>query len=201
MAKILSKSGDSLADVYDIEGSIAGIEDLQSKDVNLVHEMGGTIFSERLSAQMVLVASSGVLQSVTFTAGVTIPVTSRLLGLAVVVTLASRITQLSVGIGSPVAIDDTEIPIFVWENADAAQDVEVLIDGTVESRELLISPGGIFAPTILMGNDSPRRANIIQLRGETNAFGAGNIAVTVIAHILFPQRGGLSSRGLPIPGW
>ena len=45
MVKILSQAGISLADLYNVEGSIAGIEQLDTRELPIVHEMSGTIFS------------------------------------------------------------------------------------------------------------------------------------------------------------
>ena len=67
MPKILSQAGDSLADSYDVAGSIAGVDDLITQDVQLLHEMGGTIFSERLTSQVLTIASGSIAQNSEYT--------------------------------------------------------------------------------------------------------------------------------------
>jgi len=112
MAKVLSKSGDSLADVYDVEGSIAGIERLQSEEVHLTHDMGQTLFSERLASRM-LELSSGVLsQSTVFNVNFSIGITSRLLAIQVLSTNSGRLVKCSVAITSPPAVDNMDVPIW-----------------------------------------------------------------------------------------
>ena len=197
MAKILSKSGDSLADVYDVQGSIAGMDDLKSEEVNLVHEMGGTIFSERLSAAIFPLTTGAIAQSIAFNTGLLLPQTSRLLGLSVVSNNPGRLVDVSVHITAPL----TELPVFAWVNADGQISVRMLISGSVATN-FLLRPGSVLqVPNLFIGEDSPLPASTITIRGNTSAFGAGTVTTQAIAYIAFPQIGGLSNRGLPIPSW
>ena len=68
MPKILAQAGISLADVYDVEGSIAGTDELLSEDVSLVHEMGGHMMSERCRSFVVTLATGDQIQNANFAA-------------------------------------------------------------------------------------------------------------------------------------
>ncbi len=202
MAKILSKSGDSLADVYDVKGSIAGIEDLQSDDVNLVHEMGATIFSERLSSRILAITTGAIAQSQQINTTFTFTETSRLFGIQVITDNVARLNDISVHITSAPAIDNTDIPIFAWVGAsDSSRGINVLVAGSLLGVAMLIPASPANVPNLMIGVDSPRPAAQITLRGDTTAFGAGTVTTQLIVHVGFPQIGGVSSRGLPLPGW
>jgi len=201
VVKILSKSGDSLADVYDVQGSIAGIDNLESKEVQLVHEMGATIFSERLSSSMVAISSGAVDQSLEWDVSVGFNQNSRVLGIAVVSSNEGRLTNATVSIRSGVSIDNMEVPIWAWDAGGGVVAARVLVGGSLTNRNLLISEMVPIVPNFLVGPDSPRPADILQFRGGTTAFGAGAVTTQLLVYLAFPQTGGLSSRGLPIPSW
>ena len=201
MGKILSKSGDSLADVYDVKGSIAGIEELLSKDVNLVHEMGATIFSERLSGRILSITTGAILQDTQFDVAFSFSETSRLLGLQVVSTSPSRISRCQVSITSGPSFDNTDLPIFIWDSTLGSRAINVLIGGALQVLSILIPAQAQLIPNLMLGFDSPRPSSTITMRGLTTGFGAGNVTITALVYVAFPQLGGVSSRGLPIPGW
>ena len=203
MSKILAKSGDSLADLYDVEGSIAGISELQSKDVNLVHEMGAVLHSERLSTVMIDVSTGPVLQTILFTESFELTIAhSRLLGVQIFTTDSARVSIAQVSITSPPGIDNADMPIFVWDAAeDVARTVDILVDGQITLGELLMPLNQSWIPNLLVGPDSPRPANILTLRGRTTSFGAGDVTTRMLLYVAFPEVAGLSSRGLPIPSW
>ncbi len=202
MAKILSKSGDSLADVYDVEGSQAGVENLESKDVHLVHEMGATIFNERLASRVLALSSGAVAASTAWNVNFSVSRNTRILALACVTDNVGRITANQVSITSGPAVDNTEVPIWGWLGAsDGSRVLSVMIAGVVANRTVLI-PGLVGEiPNLLIGTDSPRPAQTITMRGVSNAFGAGTVETQVLVLFGFAQTEGLSSRGLPIPGW
>jgi len=199
VAKILSKSGDSLADVYDVAGSIAGIDDLLSEDVNLVHEMGATIFSERLSAAVFPLTSGAIPQSTAFNSALPLAQTSRILGLAVVTDQIARINDVQVSINSQGV--DTDCPIFSWISSDPSKVVRITIGGSLQTLTLLTPAYLPFIPNLTINQGSPSPVSTLILRGQTNAFGAGTVITQAIFFIAFPQVDGLSNRGLPLPGW
>ena len=201
MSKILAKSGDSLADVYDVEGSIAGIDDLVSREVNLVHEMGATIFSERLAGRMLDISSGAILQNIQFDVNFSVSVTSRILALQVVTTSSTRLNRVQVSITSPPSLDNSDVPIWVWDSNDGFRFANVLTAGALASINILVPAMTPQIPTLLVGQDSPRQVSTITLRGLTTGFGAGNVTTRLILYVAFPQLGGVSSRGLPLPGW
>ena len=201
MAKILSKSGASLADTYDVVGSIAGIDDLVSREVSLVHEMGGTIFSERLRASIVPMATAAQAASTSWSINFTIEETARLLALAVISDDAGRVANCNVAIESTQGLGDA-VPIWVWDSADASKTVRAFIAGVTTVPRALIPAGPPIIPNLLIGRGSPGRADIIAFRGTTTAFGAGTVTTTAIIYLAFPGReSSTSSFGLPLPGW
>jgi len=200
MAKIFSKSGDSLADIYDVAGSIAGIEQLQSEDVNLVHEMGTTIFSERFAAAVFTLASGSILQSTDFEVQTTIGATvTRLLGVRLVSNATGRISRAQLSLTSTLA--PTDMPIYAWDSTDGETTIDVHISGGTTTQFLLHPLNQIFVPNLLIGSDSELPVRTISMRGASSAFGAGNVTVTAILYMGFSQLGGVSSRGLPVPSW
>ena len=203
MPKVLAQAGTSLADVYDVEGSVAGVEQLLSQEVNLVHEMGGTIFSERFSTFIRRTQTAATLQSVDIDEVITgLPNPYwRVLGVVVLVDVTGRLTRMCVNIRDPVVGTGREIPVWIW---DAANSNAVRIDeeGTVLVREALTPvPGTTLVPSMGVGDLQPQGTTELSLRGRTSAFGAGTVTITALIQIGFAQVGGISSKGLPLPGW
>lgn len=204
MVKILSQTGMSLADIYDVVGSVAGVEQLESREVTLLHEMGATIFSERYS-QFIRAGSSGAIaQSVNFNVVLNdLPsFPFRILGVSVFADAAARVALASVALRS--ASNDREIPIWIY---DFNVDVEVLVrhslDGAAVVNTTFLRPTQLLEaiPAMAAGLTQPQRVNEIAFRGQAIAFGAGTVTVRMLLHLGFGQVGGISSRGLPIPSW
>jgi len=201
VVKVLSKSGDSLADTYDVEGSIAGIEQLRSEEITLVHEMGATVFSERFSTFTRQQVTAAIGQSVDFTAIITnLPdFPTRLLGVSVISDDSSRVARASVAILDPGVPRD--FPVWVWDLV-VSLNIEIDIGSGQETLNILAGIGGVnMLPNFCGGVAAPQAAEQLVLRGRTTAFGAGTVVIRLLAHLAFAQVGGLSSRGLPIPGW
>jgi hypothetical protein len=209
MSKILSQAGDSLADSYDVAGSIAGVEDLISQDVQLLHEMGGTIFSERLRSQVITLATGAIGQNSEFDASfawdslVDSPV--RVLGIQVVASAVTRVqlAQVSIqGVGSM-----SEIPFFSYDYDDDAAGLIILsIQGAAVSTYIHLSPRQIQVPTLVTrAGDSGVMPGFI-LRGLTTGFGSGTVQCTALIHVAragqaTPVAGDPKSHGLPLPSW
>ena len=203
MAKILSQAGVTLADIYDVEGSISGIDSLESRELPIVHEMGATVFSERYNASFRRLATGNLLQNVAFDVVITnLPVTiTRLLALVVTSDNRGRIAQCTVSVRSP--DDDQDIPI--WNFAVGASEVARFQDdgAAVGAVDLLTpQPGSFFVPNMIGGSgQGPSMVQDIALRGLTTGFGAGNVFVNAIIYMAFPFVTGTRSQGLPIPSW
>ena len=202
MAKILSRSGDSLADVYDVQGSIAGIECLASEEVSLVHEMGETIFSERLAVTIRKLSSTAILQSTNFDVFFDNNPSSimRVLGV-VVITSADRVANCTVNIRRP--DQDTEIPLWNWDTAvDGQVNGRLVVSGSVLNTIMLVPAVPISPmPNLMLGTDQFDHSADIAFRGTTTAFGAGTVTVQLLLYLAFARTAGISSYGLPIPGW
>ena len=204
MVKILTQSGASLADIYDVQGSIAGIEQLETKELPIVHEMGATVFSERLFGQILRGTTGALLQNATWDITIAAPAAIyRVLGVFMFVDTAARtsIAQVSLrAIGT-----NREMPISIW---NASNDVESSLRfqdngaaigtsiGLVQNRAPIMPSLGISDGQLGRVGDE------IVFRGLTTGFGAGNLTAVALIYVgssaITPA---ISSFGLPIPGW
>jgi len=198
--KVLGKAGESLADVYDVKGSIAGVEQLESRDVGLVHEMGGTIFSERLRTDIIRGTLGALAQNITtdnFFSSFFLDRPSRILGLEMITTDAARLTLLTMSLRTE---DDQEIPIWAWENGDPTLQVRFVDGGSSGTITLLLNQmQSNTLPSLLVGdvNRVPR----VGIHQVTAGFGAGTVTTSMILHTLHTVEQGVSSHGLPLPSW
>lgn len=202
--KILSKSGDSLADIYDVEGSIAGIEELETHELPIVHEMGSTIFSERLGGFISRSSTGAILQTITFNIVQTSlgAIPARVLGLVVFTDNNARVSHVTVSIRDP--FDNREIPIFIWDTAGGVAVIGRFDDaGTIANFDILqnMMSGGL--PNMLIGTGQEQPVDQLAFRGLSTTFGAGDVTISMMMYRAEAQAqaGGISSRGLPIPGW
>jgi len=203
MVKILSQAGMSLADVYDVVGSVAGIDQLESREVSLVHEMGGTLVSERMSSFIRRTATNNILQSVTWdiTVGDLPDGMSRILSVAVFCNVTARISHAQISVREPVG--GREVPCWAW---DSAIDDEITIrlqdnDGAVADFFLLRPDVMLNLPGMLFGGGQRQQVPDFAFRGETAAFGAGNVTTVALVQLAFTHTGEISSFGLPVPSW
>jgi len=206
MVKILSRSGDSLADTYNVVGSVAGIEQLETRELPIVHEMGATLFSERFSTTIRRQVSGALNQSNNFDVVITnLPAgISRIFGVAVFVPVAEagRVSLAQVSVRDPTS--GRELPIWLWSSVAGSEVTARLEDnaGGVATVSILRPAQPLEAiPSILTGRGQPQRVSDIAIRAETLAFGAGTVTITALVYIGFSQVGGISSRGLPVPSW
>ena len=202
-AKIQTKSGDSLADTYDVVGSVAGLEFLDTEEVKTVHEMGGTIFSERASGR-IRTFSQTLAQSLDFATAIAdlSGPPFRLYGVIVVTSVTARIATLCV---SWRGLDpQTEHPIWVWDgtNEDTVR-FDMLGIGTGNRLVLRPIPEYSHFPYTGYGPSQPFNVGQLILRGTTTAFGAGTVEATVNLYqaVVTSNVVGSESRGVPIPSW
>ena len=202
MVKILSKSGDSLADIYDVEGSIAGIEQLETRDLPIMHEMGATVFSERFNTRIFRIASAARAQNVAFTVEIaTLPETPcRLLGVQCIADDVTELTRFAVTARDPTLQQD--IPVWAW---DGSNSVPIrLTDLTLEADFDLLTPAlGFNVPTFMGGREQQGpMVSSVTITGLTAGFGAGTTRASALLLMAFPLRDiNISSKGLPIPSW
>ena len=207
MVKILSQSGNSLADVYDVEGSIAGIDQLETRELPIVHEMGHTVFSERLSGSIRRISSGALAQNLTWDIIIAdLPVTpTRVFGVACLVDTAGRTVVATVSVRTAVPSGgEREFPIFNFDTTQGTATCRIQDNGAAVANLNLLENGLRAAgpqPSMVIGNEQPQPIDRIAFRGLTAGFGAGTVTVTALIYIGFSQVAGISSRGLPIPGW
>lgn len=207
MVKILSQSGNSLADIYDVRGSIAGIDQLETRELPIVHEMGSTIFSERFVTTIRRAISGNVLQNTGINVVIeNMPVMpTRILAIAVITDNALRLSRMALMARDPDSgAAGMEVPIWQWDSTnftpvgmidldDATPQVYELLRGTFEAS---------FVPNFTGGStQGASHVSQIALRGLTTGFGAGTVFVRALIYVAFPFVEGLSSRGLPVPSW
>jgi len=200
MPKILSQAGKSLADVYDVVGSIAGIDDLNSREVQLTHDMASTIFSERMSSRIVSTSTGATAQDEDIDIEVPgLPDTPfRVHGVNLTnsgTTTVARLLHMIVVLHD--VANDNDIIIWMWNGTIENQRYES------DAKEVLMpEPGWQNAlPTLGMGGDQPATVPQIIIRGRTLGFGAGTVNIGIRVHFTFSQLEGVSSVGLPIPSW
>jgi len=208
---ILGRPGFSLADVYEIEGSSVGVDDLQTKEVHLVHELGGQIVGERLRTFLHHFESADNLQSVAFDVadGQLNDVPCRILGLCVTTDTIARLTGVQVSLESA---DNAfgEFPLFVWSTGnDTETAFRYSQPGASPSTEGYLSVTDANQmqahPTLAARGEDDLMGNLV-MRGDTAAFGAGTVKIHVMALIARCERipsapGDPKNFGLPFPSW
>lgn len=205
MVKILSQAGASLADVYDVKGSIAGIDELSTRELPIVHEMGGTVFSERFNTDVRFITTGALNQNTTWDIVLSnLPaVPSRILGVLVLATTVSRLSVATLSVRSRVSGAENEVPIFAWDtnrgNVTARLVSNGAAPGSVNTLENSLDIATL--PSMLAGDGEADSVNEVAFRGLTTGFGAGTVTATALVYLAFPELGGVSSRGLPVPSW
>jgi len=205
--KILSQAGTSLADVYDIEGSIVGLEELDAADVKVVHDLGPQIHSERLLSFLIRVTPGGVAQNTAFnvtTGGIPDSV-NRLLAITVIADGTAEITNAQASIQDPNS--ENEIPLWSWDSTNDVENTIQWSDGgaAVSARFLLVAKHDHPIELLTRIGDAGPMPQII-FRGLTSGFGAGLVIPILLLHLARPDRGNPSagspsSHGLPVPSW
>lgn len=202
MVKILSQSGNSLADIYDVEGSIAGIDHLETHELPIVHEVGATVFSERFRTSIRRLNTGNLLQNVDFNVVIEdLPETpTRLLGLTVIADTGARVLRAALLVRD--AVSNREVPVWVYDGSTIIP-TRMTDAGSLATVDLLVGSGpASMLPIFIGGNATPQSVDSVSLRGTTTGFGAGNVDITCYFLQAFPtDLTRLGSRGLPIPSW
>lgn len=208
--KVLSQAGFSLADVYDIEGSIAGIDHVDTHEVHLTHEMGGQVFSERLQSFFRLGRTGDINQNTNFDIDIVGDLgnaITRILSVFVMADTVARTNHCVISLSNN--ITGREIPIWSWDTADDGEtQVRFVDDGAPAAVFFGLRQTGINRlPTLLTQVGSDKTMPRVFLRGATTGFGAGTVEVLALVHLAVASPGtpvppgAPSSFGLPIPGW
>ena len=218
MAKVQAQAGKSLADVYAVEGSIVGVEELVTQDVTLSHEMGGEIHSERLTCNQVRISSGDIAASTDFNVGVnpsgtgvapyyTPDVTNRILGVFLAVVAADVNHFEYVALSLRDLNSSREMPIYTWDDSDDDQ-TRVLWndDGAGSAEHYQLRSRGLYIQTLATRMGDEQVMCQIMCRGRTKAFGGGTAEVIALVQCLRPARvqitaGQPRSHGLPLPSW
>lgn len=205
MPKILSRAGITLADLYDIKGSQAPVNDLLSEDVHLSHEMGSTIFGERFSGVLTVLSTGAIAQSTAFDVALPNPprFTSRILGISVLANNAGRTSRAQVSVAT--ALNDQDQILWSWETGagnDVARGIRAVGFGVGASTFSQLVPGDAqLTPQFQIGTEQPFEVASLHFRGNSSGFGAGTVILEATIFQGFPSLRGVSSKGLPIPSW
>jgi len=206
--KILSQAGVSLADVYDVEGSVVGLENLDVSDIKGVHDLGPQIHSERLQVFNLIADSTAVAQNVTWNIelGAFPDSINRLLSVFVMADTAARTAHCAISIRDPLSLIDHVI--WAWQSV---VDIEANLlwaaptVGTQVGLRVLAGPRG-DVPTLIARTGASAAMPTLFFRGLSLGFGAGTVRVRALIQIARPDEGNPapgapSSHGLPIPSW
>jgi len=202
MSKVLGQSGRSLADLYDVQGSIAGIEQLDTRELTIVHETGATIFSERFSTFIRRSSSGTLIQNTAWNVIISdLPSGPyRILGISVIADAQGCVSLASLSLREHVT--GRETPVHAWDSVSDSQiSIRWSDDGTAAVTAFLLRPNTADIPHITAGRGQPQMVRDLVFRGLTSGFGAGGVAIIALIHVAFSEVGGLSSFGLPIPSW
>jgi len=203
MSRIQTRAGESLADQYDTPGSVAGVEELLSRDVGLFHEMGNTLLSERMELQILQISGDTISQSTNFSAvHASVPDTpTRLLSVAMIATASGRVLRAALFIQDPAL--GREIPIFAY---DATEDVETPIqwsdNGAALNTAILLQGSNPMLQQLLIRIGQLHTMPSLILRGRTEGFGSGTVNLRCLMLVARPSGGPAGATvGLPIPSW
>lgn len=204
MVKVLAQAGTSLADVYDVEGSIAGVDELDSREVSLVHEMGGAIMSERVGGRITRSDTGALLQTINWdlVTVVTHPGPFRVLGVTVIADVIARVLRAQVSMRQ--SSTGREVPLFLWDSTlgDEVSYRTVENGAAVANMVALVPLPGLQTPSMGFGTQQREVVNEVAFRGTTVTFGAGDVTVTMLMLIAaVDPDASISSYGLPLPGW
>jgi len=94
-----------------------------------------------------------------------------------------------------------EFPIWVFD--DNNTDTIRFFENGVEATQNVLRGRETYSllPSILATLNQQQAVGGLVLRGNTSAFGAGTVELTLLAFLSFAAQEGLSSAGLPIPSW
>ena len=200
MVKILSQGGRSLADMYQVVGSIAGIDQLETREVVLVHEMSAVLFSERFRTTIRRVNALGMLQNVFTDLEINnLPAAiTRLLAIQVVSDDATRISHMACSVHDPA--NEADFPVWVWDGTSVVGRFEDF--GTLTTFDILQPAASTFLPTFAGGQDqSPDQVQDFHATVRTTGFGAGTVDIRVFLFLGFTFTGGVSGYGARVPSW
>jgi len=209
--KILSQAGTALADIYDVEGSVVGLENLDVGDIKGVHDLGPTIHSERLNVFGLIADSGATAQNASFNVelGAFPDSVNRVLSVAVAVDTAARLGNCSVHVHDT-ATGGGDMPIWIWDSVlDGIANLRIVRPGIAVATLVALVPVSLVAgglPTILARTGAASQMPSLFFRGATLGFGAGNVTARAFIQVARPDRGAPgagepSSHGLPIPSW
>jgi len=209
MGKILSQSGISLADVYDVEGSIVGVETLLADEVQVVHEMGATIMAERLQSFFLRLLPTAPAQNANFSvsSGDLPDCANRILGATMLIPAANAGDVNNASLSIQNGRIDREILFSTWDLAtDPEIDVRFNDDGAGVASFTLLRPLVHSMPSLITRLGLGQAMPVIRFSGSTTGFGAGTVPVMAIVHVCrptpeTPMAGQPSSHGLPLPSW
>jgi len=199
VTKILSQAGISLADAYNVVGSVAGIEELVSREVQLTHDMAATLFSERMSSNIVATSTGAISQTTSFDAEITgLPATPfRVHGIMLLNGNTDTIARIANICVVMVSEGGRDLIVWAWDGTVA----NFRVEGQTDEHLGETLNFGSRLPTLGMGGDQPVTVPQMFMRGTTTTFGAGTVNIASRVHISFSQLEGVSSFGLPIPSW
>lgn len=205
MPKIQAKAGASLADQYDVLGSIAGVDELLSKDVSLVHEMGEVLLSERMGTSILQMSTAALVADTNFEiTTTTLPDTPTRIMAIECLSLAGDINEIA---RAAVTLQDPSSgrEFVIWsfdETNDTEQSVFWSDNGAARSAVNFMLPSINFAPLLLMRMGVLDDMPTLNFTGRSAAVVGTTVVARVMLYFASPSGGPAGATvGLPIPSW
>ncbi len=203
-----------MSDSYDIEGSIVGVDNLDSSSVGLAENMGQRVFSERMTSHLLRMTSGDIAQNAAFDI-VSSPFPDcpcRITNIVFIADTASRISMADLMIADPNS--DVEIPIATWASGavttggSADSEAPIRFDDAsagAATVSYLRQSLPMFPQLVVRMGQAPGMP-VLKFRGLASGFGGGTVEVMCyVSHcrpnVLSPAPGHPSSHGLAIPSW
>jgi hypothetical protein len=203
-----------MADSYDIEGSIVGVENLDSSSVGLVENMGQRVFSERMTSHLLRISSGSLAQNAAWDI-VASPFPDgpcRITNIVFIALTASRVSMADLMIADPNS--NVEMPIATWASgavtiggvADNERPIRFDDDSAGAGTVSYLGQTLATSPQLVVQMGQAPGMPVLKFRGLTSGFGGGTVEVLCyVSHcrpnVLSPAPGHPSSVGLAIPSW
>lgn len=200
--------GTSLGPLYDTEGTrLSAGADILDGEIHLVHELGGQVAAERMRWQLRTGTATAIAQSTAFEARIVdLPDMCKITGWWIEVGTAGRLRDAGIYLEN--STEAQGVPLMLWDSATGTTGTFQMFGGD----RILLIPGAAMGAAYpnrdfaYRNLDASNNEVELVLRGQTSAFGAGDVTIAGrIAMLFFSRSGGLGllppGAIAPYPSW